>query len=145
MREYIITIAVAAICASVADILAPKEWSKYIRVIIGFLILSVIVAPVVKFKDSRILSPTTTYNISDEPLTDRVAQELKKNVEKDIVERLKSEFGVDAEALVEIEIDENYKIKGIKAIEVKTWKNPDGMIDRLTNIYGCEKIELRFE
>lgn len=145
MKEYIITVAVAAICAGVADILAPKEWSKYIRVIIGFLILSVIVAPVVKFKDGGILSYTGTYNISDEPLKDKVSEELKVNIEKDIEERLKSEFGIDAEAIVEIEIDENHNIKGVEAIEIKTWKNPDGMLDRLKNIYGCEKIELRFE
>lgn len=145
MKEYIIMVAVAAICASVADILAPKEWSKYIRVIIGFLILSVILAPVAQFKDGEILSPTKTYNISDEPLLDKVSQELKKNVEKDIEERLKNEFVIEAEALVEIDIDESHNIKGIEAIEIKTWKNPDGMVDRLRNIYGCEKVEIRFE
>ncbi len=145
MKGYIITVAVAAICAGITDILAPKEWSKYIRVMIGFLILSVILAPLVKFKGGEILSDTRAYNISDEPLKDKVSQELKVNVEKDIEERLKTEFGIKAEALVDIDIDENHNIKGIDAIEIRTRKNPDGMIDRLKDIYGCEKIEIRFE
>ena len=145
MKEYIITVATAAICAGITDILAPKEWSKYIRVMIGFLILSVILAPVVKFKDSQIISDTKTYNISDKPLKDKVSDELKVNVERDIEERLEAEFGLKAEALVDIDIDENHNIKGVEAIEIRTWKNPDGMVDRLKDIYGCEKIEIRFE
>lgn len=145
MKEYIITVAVAAVVAAIADVLAPKNWSKYIRVIVGFLILSVILAPIARFKDVEILSPTGTYNINDEPLKDRVAEQLRKNIEKDIEERILDEFDLDARVRVEIDIDENRDIKGVRAIQIKTWKNPDGMIERLKNIYGCDKIELKFE
>lgn len=145
MKEYIITVAVAAITAAIADILAPKEWSKYLKVIIGFLILSVILAPVARFKDVKLISPTGTYNISDEPLKDKVSEQLRQNIKKDIEERLLEEFGVEAKAVVEIDVDENRDIKGVRAIEIRTWENPDGMIERLKNIYGCDKIELKFE
>ena len=145
MKEYIITVAVAAICAALADILAPKEWGKYIRVVIGFLILAVIIAPVAKFKDVQIISPTGTYNISDEPLKDKISEELRKNIEKDIEQRIMDEFGIEAKAMVQIETDKNHNVKAVQAIRIKTWKNPDGMIERLKSIYGCDKIELKFE
>lgn len=145
MKEYIITVAVAAITAAIADIMAPKEWSKYLKVIIGFLILSVILAPVARFKDVKLISPTGTYNVSDEPLKDKVSEQLRQNIKKDIEERLLEEFGVEARVVVEIEIDENRDIKGVRAIEIRAWENPDGMIERLKNIYGCDKIELKFE
>ena len=145
MKEYIITVAVAAICAALSDILAPNEWSKYIRVMIGFLILSVIIAPVAKFKDVEIFSDTGTYNISDEPLKNKISETLKENIEKDIEDRISDEFGIEAKARVKLLFDENNNVKDVQAIEIKTWKNPDGMIERLQNVYGCEAIELKFE
>lgn len=145
MKEYIITVAAAAIVAAFADVLAPKKWSGYIRIVIGFLILSVLLAPVAKFKDVEIFSSTPDYDISDAPLKDRVSEELRKNVEKDIEERILDEFGVEAEATVEIDVDEEHNIKGVRAIRIKTWKNPDGLEERLKDVYGCNRIEFKFE
>lgn len=145
MREYIITVSAAAIAASVAEMLAPREWSKYIRVMIGFLILAVVFAPAAKFKNAEILSPTATYEISDKPLKNRVAEELRANIEKDIEERLDEEFKIKASASAEIDVNENGEIEGVRAIRIKTWKNPDGMTERLKEIYGCDKIEIKFE
>ncbi len=145
MKEYIITVATAAVVAAIADILAPGEWSKYIRVIVGFLILSVLIAPIAKFRGTEILSPTGTYNISDEPLKDKVSQQLRENVEKDIEERILEEFDIRVKASVQIDIDEEHNIRGVEAIEITTWKNPDGLEERLKNVYGCDKIELKFE
>lgn len=145
MKEYIITVAVAAVIAALTDIIAPKEWSKYIRVIIGFLILSVLLAPISKFRDTKILSPTGTYNVSDVPLKDKVSEQLRQNIEKDIEDRVLKEFGAEVTATVEIDIDDEHNIKGVRAIEIKTWKCPEGLTERLKEIYGCDKIELKFE
>lgn len=145
MKEYIITVAAAAIAAALADILAPKKWSGYIRLVIGFLILSVMLAPVAKFKDVEIFSSSPDYDISDEALKDKVSEELRKNVEKDIEERISDEFGVEAEATVEIEVDDEHNIKGVRAIKIKTWKKPDGLEERLKDVYGCNRIEFKFE
>ncbi len=145
MKGYIITVAVVAVSAALTDIIAPKEWSKYIKVIIGFLVLSVIVAPIAKFKKINIPSSLDTYNVSDEPLKDKVSKTLGNNIEKDIEERILDEFGIEVEAKVKIETDEKHNIKGVNAIEIKTRKNPTGMIDRLRNIYGCEQIEIRLK
>ncbi len=145
MKEYIITVATAAVIASLADIMAPKEWSKYIRIIVGFLIMSILIAPTAKFRGAEILSETPTYKISDEPLKDSISEKLRENIEKDIEERVLSEFGIDIKARVNIDIDSEHNIRGVKAIQISTWKNPKGMEDRLRDIYGCDKIELKFE
>lgn len=145
MREYIITIAVAAIICALFDILAPKEWSKYIRVMIGFLILSVIAAPIATFRGSYIISPTPEYEITDEPFYDNIYNELKTNIESDIEARLLEEFSLKAKARVKIAVDDEYNIKGVEVIKIKASKNPAGMIERLEEVYGCDKIELTSE
>lgn len=145
MKEYIITIATAAVIAAIADILAPQQWSKYIRITIGFLIMSVVIAPIANFRHAEILSPKDSYEVGEEQLLGRVAEELCESVEKDIEERLRTEFSLDAKATVWIDTDGENRIKGVRAIEIRTWKNPDGMTERLKEIYGCDKVELKFE
>lgn len=143
MKEYIITIAAVSVVAALADILAPKEWSKYVRVIIGFLVLSVIVSPLAKFKGRTLPEIKGTYNVSDMPLKDKVSETLSQNIEKDIEERILAEFGITVEAKVGIEIDEKHNIKGVKAIKITAPKNPTGMTGRLKDVYGCENIEIK--
>lgn len=145
MREYIITMSVAALVASVMEIFAPKEWEKYIKLAIGLIILSIIISPVVKFRDAKILPQTPSYKINENAFYDEIAREMKKNVEQDIAERLKTEFDVDAKVETELTIDDEHNIKGVNIIRIRTWKNPDGMIERLKKIYGCDRIEIKLE
>ena len=145
MREYIITMSVAALVCSVLEIFAPKEWEKYIKLAIGFLILSIIISPVAKFRHAKILPQTPSYEIKAEEFYDGISKELKNRVEDDIVQRLKDEFDVKAKVEVDIDVDENHNIKGVNAIRVRTWQNPKGMIERLEEIYGCSRIEIKLE
>ena len=85
------------------------------------------------------------YKIDENAFYDEIETEMKKNVEKDILERLQSEFNVDAKVEIDLTIDENHNIKGVNVIRIHTWKNPDGMIERLKEVYGCDKIEIRLE
>ena len=141
MKEYVITAAVAAVVAAAADILAPKRWKGYIKIAVGFLILSVLLSPIAKFKGVELLSRPGEYEIDDTPLKDAVSRELKENVERDIEERLLEEFDVKAEATVEIDIDEKHNIRGVRGIKIKARKNPEGLEERLRDVYGCERIE----
>ncbi len=141
MKEYIITVALAAVIAALADVLAPKSWSGYIRIAVGFLVLSVLLVPIAKFKGVELFSASEEYEFSDAPLKDAVSLELKNNVEKDIEERLLEEFDVKAEAEVEIDIDEDHNIKGVRGIKIKARKNPEGLEERLRDVYGCERIQ----
>lgn len=143
MNEYIMTVATAAVIAAIVDLLSPKEWNKYIRIVIGFLILAIMFAPIATFQDSYIFSPTASYDIDEAPFYDGIYKELKKNIEADISARLLEEFSVEATVNVDIDVDEDYNIRGVRVIQITAVKNPKGMIERLREVYGCDKIELR--
>lgn len=143
MKEYIILVALSAIIAAVADILAPKEWRGYVRVAVGFLILAVLISPLAKMKNIEIFSVQENFEVSDMVIKDKVTQELTKNVERDIEERAQAEFKTKAEAAVELEVDGEHKIKGVKKIVIRCSKVPAGLKARLSEVYGCESIEFR--
>lgn len=143
MREYIILVAMSAIVAAVTDILAPKEWRGYVRIAVGFLILAVLISPLSKMKNIEILNVDNNFEVSDMAVKDRVTAELVKNVEKDIEERVLTEFRTEAEALVALDVDAEHKIKGVKNIVIVCGKVPQGLGERLKEVYGCESIEFR--
>lgn len=143
MKEYIILVAVAAIVAAFADILSPKEWHGYVRVITGFLILAVLLSPVAKLKNIDIFNVEENFEVSDVSIKDRVKEELAKNVEKDISQRAREEFGVEVTASVEIEVNEEHKIKGVRHIVINGRKIPEGLVKRLKEVYGCDSIEFK--
>ncbi len=125
--------------------MAPKDWEKYIRIIIGFLILSVIIAPIAKFKNMAILPTQSSFEVSDAPLLDSVAETLRQNIEKDIEDRLLDEFDLKAAATAEIDVDEEHRIKGVRAIGIYAAYMPQGAENRLREIYGCDRIEFYYE
>lgn len=145
MKEYIVLIAVASVITAVAEILAPEKWRGYIRVVTGFLILAVLISPVKKIKNTDIFVPDDKLEMSETTVLDVVARELCRNVEKDIEERILSEFGKTATATCQIDLNEEHKIKGVKKITISIKKVPDGLLNRLKEIYGCENIEFRTE
>ena len=143
MREYIILVAMSAIVAAVTDILAPKEWRGYVRIAVGFLILAVLISPLTKMKNIEIFNVENNFEVSDLAIKDKVTAELTKNVEKDIEERVLSEFKTRAEATVSLEVDGEHKIRGVKNIVIGSGKVPEGLAERLEEVYGCESIEFR--
>ncbi len=143
MKEYIILVAISAIIAAVTDILAPREWRGYVRLAVGFLILAVLISPLAKMKNVEIFNVETDFEASDLVVKDKVTEELTKNVERDIEERVLSEFKTKAEAIVTLEVDSEHKIKGVRNIVIKSGKVPAGLSERLREVYGCESIEFR--
>ena len=145
MRNYIILVAVASVISAVTDILAPKEWRGYVRIVTGFLILAVLISPVAKLKNTQIFTPVESFEASEIPARDRVAEELRKNVEKDIEERILAEFKKNANATCQLDIDEEHRIRGVLMIRVDLKKEPQGLRERLREVYGCENIEFGLE
>lgn len=143
MREYIILVAMSAIVAAVTDILSPKEWRGYVRLAVGFLILAVLISPLTKMKNIEIFNVEEKFEVSDAAIKDRVSLELTQNIQKDIEERILTEFKTEAEAQVSLDMDSEHKIKGVKSIVIKSGKVPVGLLERLKEIYGCESIEFR--
>lgn len=144
MREYIITVAVAALTASVLELFAPKEWEKYVKLAIGFVILSVIITPIISFRKTEIPHINSSKEVKEEIFYDEISKQLKENVEKDIELRMADEFGTEVRCEVEIEVDENHNIKGVKKITLYTKKEDALMAERLKEVYGCERIETKF-
>jgi len=145
MKEYIILIAMAAVITAVTEILAPEKWRGYIRVVTGFLVLAVLISPVKKIKNTDIFIPQEKFEASETTVLDVVAKELCHNVERDIEDRILTEYGKEAEATCQIDLNEEHKIKGVKRITIRIKKVPDGLLNRLKEIYGCENIEFRPE
>ena len=143
MKEYIILVAMSAIIAAVADVLSPSAWRGYVRVAVGFLILAVLISPLAKIKNIEIFNIKQNFEVSDTAIKDKVKEELIKNVEEDIKDRILSEFKTEATAAVSLDIDEENKIKGVKKIVIRSEKVPVGLMERLCEVYGCESIEFR--
>lgn len=141
MREYIILVAMASIISAIVDILSPENWRKYIRIVTGFLILAVLISPVAKFKNIEIFNSQESFQASEIPTRDLVVAELQKRVERDIEERILVEFKREATAIAELDIDSEHRIRGVKRIRLSLKKAPDGLRERLLEVYGCENIE----
>ena len=143
MREYIIRAAVAAVVAAAAEFVAPQKWRGYIRLAIGFMVLAILFAPVMEMKNKPLFPQNHKYELNDIPFKDAISEQLKENVERDIEERIREEFRTNAEATVEIEIDDKHNIKGVHRIIIDSRKNPQGLAERLREVYGCERIEFQ--
>ncbi|MBR0276996.1 MAG: stage III sporulation protein AF [Clostridia bacterium] len=144
MKGYIIGLCTAAVIAAVSDILAPKEHQKYIRVLLGFLIMLVILSPLPKIKSLKLEPLKSESSENTAVFLDGISQQLKKNVEADIIERLKAEFGVTADAEVLLDIDEEHKIRGVTKISLSK-KVPENAVKRLSEVYGCDRIEFKIK
>lgn len=144
MKGYIISVCAAAIIIAIADILSPKEFQKYVRVFLGFLIMLVIFLPLPAIKNIRLepLQDKTTENTLI--LLDDVSKKLEENIESDISERLKDEFGITADARVLLDIDGEHKIRGVTKIELSR-KVPQNAVKRLSEVYGCDRIEFKIK
>ena len=144
MKGYIISICLSCVIVSLADIIAPKEHQKYIRVLLGFLILSVVLSPLPAIKKIK-LEPLKSQTMDNAAIfSDGISKKLKENVESDICERLKGEFGISCNAEVILEIDEEHKIRGVKMISLSK-KIPENALSRLREVYGCERIEYKIK
>jgi hypothetical protein len=139
MRSYILTLATAAICAALCDIIVPPSWKKYIGFATGAMLLISLIKPL-NFLSQKELSPIlpqdfsyTEYDVSKE-----VADELKTRVEEDVSARILSEFGISCRAFVELEISDG-KIAGVNRIELDTAEN-ERISARLFEVYGCERV-----
>ena len=140
MKSYIISICVSAVIVALADILSPKTHQKYIRILLGFLMLAVILSPLPAIRKIRFepLSEQTIENT--EIFAEGVSKKLKEGVELDIAERLKDEFGIICTASVELDTDDEGKIRGVMSISLSK-KIPENAVDRLREVYGCDEIK----
>ena len=125
--------------------MAPKNWSGYIRILVGFLILTVLLSPVFKLKNVEIFETSSNANIGEDVFLEKVRKELESRVEADICQRIETEFNEKAECRVKIDADGEGRIRSVENIVVKMNKIPIGVKERLEEVYGCESIELELK
>ena len=140
MKGYIINICISAVIAAIADILSPDAHKKYIRILLGFLMLTVILSPLPAIEKIK-LAPISEQTMKNTELfSANITKKLKEGVENDISERLKNEFGIICTASVTLDIDKEGKIAGVTRI-ILSCKIPENALNRLKEVYGCDEIE----
>jgi len=121
MKQYIITIIGATILSAIGSILTPDTMRKYVNVITGFIIISVIVAPLASLRGIDLFAGVEeTGAVQTEYETvyiNSVADVIRKRIEGDIKQRLHEELGVDAQVSAEIVVEKN-NIKEISQISI---------------------------
>lgn len=141
MKHYIITIIGAAVLCGAVHILTPVNWVKYVKIITGLVILSVIASPLAEIKNINIFSdfsvPETEFN--ENLQLDTISSELEKRINQDIEERIKNEFFCSAKASATIHINENNEITGVSHIKITTSANPSRVKKRLAEVYGISE------
>lgn len=144
MKGYIITIIGASVLSGAAHILTPVSWIKYVKIITGLVILSVIATPLTSISKINLFSDFSIEEseIDENIQVNTIAKELKLRIETDIKDRIKTEFSHDSKADVIITLNENNEITGVTHITVITDANKDKVISRMCEVYGINKDEV---
>ena len=144
MKAYMMTVIASAVLCAVALIMSPGKWKKYIKVITGMMIMSVIIGPVSQLKGIELFAEYETAEPGDTNLQKKVIkQELEKRLEEDVAKRISEEFGITADVSVLVGINENYEITGVEEIAVWTKTKPEKLRQRLTEVYSPQRILFR--
>lgn len=144
MREYLMNIAGAVIITVFAEVLLPYNWSKYVKIITGLIIISAIATPLkdkINFDISQFFDESEEYRIEGEEYSrELVRRELSDKINADCEQRLLDEFNLNADVKCEIEINENEEITGVKSIEIIAEEVGDGVIYRINEIYAPREV-----
>ncbi len=145
MKGYIISVISAALLSGIASLMVPEKWKKYVGLVSGIVILCTVTAPVLRINPDNIFSGFSEMDIEEkiaqgeEMRMDMIEEELTKRINKDIENRLLSEFGAEVKANASVGVNDEGKITGVKAIEVNK-KISEKAAKRLCEVYGVEKI-----
>ncbi|MCX7715226.1 MAG: stage III sporulation protein AF [Clostridia bacterium] len=147
MKEYITVIVGAALLSVFADIVSPEQWRKYIKIITGLVIISVIIAPVAKMRNID-LSFDVDDNFTIEETGSQkklVADELRRLVQNDAKQKIKEKYGLDADVKASIKLNENMEIERVEKMIVYIDNPPETLKAYIAEIYGLKDEEVIFE
>ncbi len=142
MREYVLKIVGAAIIGTFSEYLVPGDWKKYIKLISGLLMLTVLLLPF-GMNPERVFfeSPSIEeYKKEGEQyLLDEVKSQLEASVELDAKNRVRDEFSKDVEVEVSLVTNSEGKIEKIEKIELIGEKD-EAITERLKFVYGTDAV-----
>lgn len=143
MREYILSVASAAVISALSEVLIPKSWQKYASLLTGALLLLTLIKPLMNIRGIDLPNfsvPEITYTEYD--ASQSIREALEDNIEGDIKERIKTEFKTVVNANVSISTDEEGRITGVLEIALDIKESP-AISARLSEIYAPKKITWR--
>lgn len=141
MRQYLISIISAAVLSAVAQTVSPNNWTKYINIITGIMIVSVIAAPVFEISKIDLFSDFSySYDVDEYAQKKAVITELEKKVSEDAANRLKNEFSWEFKVNTMLDVNENYEIESVKEMTVWPAKEKKRVKAFLQKIYSPQKI-----
>lgn len=146
MKEYIITIVGATLISAIGTVLTPDNMRKYVSVITGFVIISVIIAPLAAIGKidlfANIKSPTAKdVSYYENAYTQAVKNELEARIEGDIKKRIKEEFSKEVIAKVQLLTDDG-DIKEISQISVRGAGANQKIAARLMEVYNVKEVSM---
>lgn len=156
MKEYISTIIYVAIFSIILELILPSnKLKKYITGLMGLLVVIVIASPVLNFlKDGDVILALSTaienigvtedtyatYDFSKQR-DKMISSSVKERLEDTIYESCVNKFpGFNVKG-VNIEIDEEYKVKEINAVvkNIDTVEDARQIINHITETYNVQE------
>ena len=146
MKQYILQIIGAALLAVFADLFAPDGWKKYIGIISGMILLTVIITPIADFKNIDVYSG---FNESESMMINGneiygnlLKKEFSKKLEEDIKSRISEEFSKNTTVRVELLMNNEGNIEKILSIDI-TGKNLNKEISsRISYVYNADEVRI---
>ncbi len=142
MKAYIIKIVGAALVGTFSEYLVPSGWKKYVKLISGILMLSVLLIPF-KINTDKIffeIPETEEYRkTGEELLMENIRLQLESDVAEDITRRISEEFSKSITAEVEIQATAEGKIESVKKIILYGQEQKD-IGERLKYVYGTDAV-----
>ena len=146
MKAYIIQIVGAALLSVFADMLSPAGWKKYMGIITGIILMTVIITPVAKLNGVDLSLDTNAGEelaVSGEELySDMLKKEFSKNVALDVKERIRQEFSTEVSVEAQVEVNDKGNIEKISKIIITGKNLNQEMSERICFIYDVDEVVL---
>lgn len=146
MKTYIIQIVGAALLSVFADMMSPAGWKKYMGIITGIILLTVIITPVARLKGVDILSDYSESRditlAGDELYSDMLKNEFSKSVALDIKERIRQEFAKEVSVEADVTVNEKGNIDKISSITLTGEGLNEKIAERISFIYDVDEVIL---
>ena len=144
MREYMITVIGGAVLAALAHTLSPEKWTKYIKIVTGIMIVSIIVSPVSVMIHGDMFSDFEESTYIEENLHEKaVISQTEQKLSEDVVSRIKSELGEDITAEVILAVSDVMQVEGVDIIKVWNGQNRERIKKILTEVYSPSEISFQ--
>lgn len=139
LKEFIVSIASISFLCVISNMITPEgTMKKYLKLIFGFLVMSTLLMPAIRIKESEPFTFSFTDEISNEEINAKSEAYILKIHKDNIKKHVESHFDSSSEVFVELFADG--RVKSVKIY----CDNPDFLIkEKLKGELGCENIELR--